>query len=385
MATETRSKAIAAMEYTRQANRLSYVTRQEKKEASPRNAAVEARFVTAHDPVVVTASGGRLPVIPLEEAEKLNRLKREVEGFDEADEDDEAGLPPSSAGLDVKKHRRHGHRLDEASPDADADGPDDGEGVWRAASAPLRDAIPPARTTPLFPPIPLYGPPGTLLKLQGLLFRFSSFFLSLGFLAIIVLGSIFTSLPTLAREGLVRMVGIDPDKQRPFYEEELRRKKARKEANRAWTAQHRRSGSRGRAGDGADEASDARVDAEFEPTEGGPDPVVCDIGYYARRVGLDAEEYEVQTEDGFIISLWHIYNPKEYRPAPAQQRRYRSPEVFRQDDPSKAADPQQRTTHERTHGRKPKYPVLLMHGLLQSSGAYCANDDDSLAFYLCKR
>src|SRR5271155_3847729 len=26
----------------------------------------------------------------------------------------------------------------------------------------------------------------------------------------------------------------------------------------------------------------------------------------------------------------------------------------------------------------------LMHGLLQSAGAYCTNDDDSLAFFLCK-
>ena len=33
----------------------------------------------------------------------------------------------------------------------------------------------------------------------------------------------------------------------------------------------------------------------------------------------------------------------------------------------------------------PGYPVLMIHGLLQSSGAYCTNDDDSLAFFLCKR
>ena len=29
--------------------------------------------------------------------------------------------------------------------------------------------------------------------------------------------------------------------------------------------------------------------------------------------------------------------------------------------------------------------MLMMHGLLQSSGAYCTNDDESLAFFLCKR
>jgi hypothetical protein len=31
-----------------------------------------------------------------------------------------------------------------------------------------------------------------------------------------------------------------------------------------------------------------------------------------------------------------------------------------------------------------KYPVLLLHGLLQASGTFCVNDDSSLAFFLCK-
>jgi len=31
-----------------------------------------------------------------------------------------------------------------------------------------------------------------------------------------------------------------------------------------------------------------------------------------------------------------------------------------------------------------KYPVLLWPGLMQSSGAFCVNDESSLAFYLCK-
>src|SRR5271170_7864799 len=31
-----------------------------------------------------------------------------------------------------------------------------------------------------------------------------------------------------------------------------------------------------------------------------------------------------------------------------------------------------------------KYPVLLLHGLLQASGTFCVNDESSLAFYLCK-
>jgi len=33
---------------------------------------------------------------------------------------------------------------------------------------------------------------------------------------------------------------------------------------------------------------------------------------------------------------------------------------------------------------KGKYPVLLWPGLMQSSGAFCVNDESSLAFFLCK-
>ncbi|EQB58028.1 sterol esterase [Colletotrichum gloeosporioides Cg-14] len=112
---------------------------------------------------------------------------------------------------------------------------------------------------------------------------------------------------------------------------------------------------------------------EFVPTEGGPDPIVCDVGYYARRVGLDVEEFQVQTEDGFVIDLWHVYDPKEYTPLSEKERADRGPDVFTTSR-KKLKDPEQ----------KKKFPVLLMHGLLQSSGAYCTNDEDSLAFYLCK-
>ncbi len=381
MTTEpVQDKAIVAQEYTRQAKRLSYASRRHTGGTRARNTAVEAKFITAHDPVVVTASGGRLPVVPLAEAKRLNQLKEKVKAYDLSAE--ATALMDGVTSADEKPGAGDTSESSESSQHGPKRGPNERH-ESHDASAPLRGAIPPSRTTPLFPPIPLYGPPTYLLKLQSLYFRTISFFLSLAFLGIIVLGSIFTSIPNLAKEGVVRLMGKDPDVQRPFYEEERRRRRIRREAEKEWTTRLRRKNSQGSKPDA--NAEDASSDFDFEPTEGGPDPVVCDVQYYARRVGLDVEEYEVQTEDGFIITLWHLFNPKEYTPGPAEHRRYRSPEVFKEDE--KKAEPQTWRSSEQTDSkqRPRRYPVLLMHGLLQSAGAYCSNDDDSLAFFLCKR
>lgn len=32
----------------------------------------------------------------------------------------------------------------------------------------------------------------------------------------------------------------------------------------------------------------------------------CDVGYYAQRVGLECHESQVETEDGFILTIQHI-------------------------------------------------------------------------------
>ena len=160
----------------------------------------------------------------------------------------------------------------------------------------------------------------------------------------------------------------NPDKQRPFYQEEMRRRQARQEMERKW----KRRRSQERAPQDREESSS---DEEgYIPTEGGPDPIKCDVGYYARRVGLDVEEFQVQTEDGFIIDLWHVYDPREYAKLGEEERTHRGPDLFTDEKKQTPKNPD----------KKPKFPVLLMHGLLQSSGAYCVNDEDSLAFYLCK-
>ncbi|KAL2259015.1 hypothetical protein VTK26DRAFT_7454 [Humicola hyalothermophila] len=354
-------------EFAEQAEKLSHhhpVNREDDE-----GVAVEARFVTPQDPVVVTADGSRLPAVPLKEAHKLNVLREEA-----------------AAQLYAQGNESHGGHVEKpkavgsAREDARAtEGPAEGR-QKSPDSRSLRRAMPPSHTNPLFPPLPLYGPPSLLRDIQCLVFRVSSFFLSLAFLAVIVLGALFTSIGPAFRRLWLRATSKDPDANRPFYAEEMRRKRLRKKRERQWKQRQSASPGDGRAEGSCtgDDDDDDDNDDGFVPTEGGPDPIVCDPAYYARRVGLDIEMFEVQTEDGFIIELWHVYDPREYTPLPPEERRHGEPETF--DLPPKR-EPATDTTDP---SRRPRFPVLLMHGLLQSSGAYCVNDASSLAFYLCR-
>ncbi|KAJ5183829.1 hypothetical protein N7492_001445 [Penicillium capsulatum] len=216
---------------------------------------------------------------------------------------------------------------------------------------------------PLFPPLPSYGPPTFFRKIQYFLLRVISFILSLCFLTVVFAGALACTAGSAVSDALSRLSGHNPEHQRKFYAEERDRRLARAESDRRWYARQRRGH--------VDEESSLY---NFPPKEGGKDPIVCDVAYYARRVGLDVETFRVQTEDGFIITLWHVYHPREYTALPAEQRRERGPAVF--------GEPKDMHSSKRISNRR--YPVLLIHGLLQSSGTYCTNDDDSLAFYLCK-
>jgi pimeloyl-ACP methyl ester carboxylesterase len=338
--------------YAKQAAKLSLVDPEEDADGS--GTAIRADYVTPRDTVVVMGDGGRLPGVPLEEAERLNGLRRQCKGKGGKIVGDAEGAE------EVEKEE---DRL--AGDEEGTDARPSGEGS-------LRRAMPPSRTNPLFPPLPLYGPSSLTRDLQCWTFRTTSFFLSCAFLGVIVMGAGVTSVPAICRYLWYRVTFRDPDKGRVFYEEERRRRRIRKEEERNWKKMNRRRKSHEKI-DNEDEAGQG----EFVPTEGGKDPLVCDVGYYARRVGLDVEELKVETEDGFIIELWHVYNPREYTPMNASQRAPRGPELFTGRGPSRVL-PTDST-------RKPKYPVLMIHGLLQSAGAYCTNDDHSLAFYLCKQ
>ncbi|KAJ5081241.1 hypothetical protein N7456_013479 [Penicillium angulare] len=216
---------------------------------------------------------------------------------------------------------------------------------------------------PLFPPLPVYGPPSFARNLQYFAFRTASFVLSLAFLTFIFIGAIACIIGATLSNAIARLFGHQTGPERIFHTEEQTRRSKRADSDRKWHIKRQKK----------------HVDEEQGPDEcpaleGGRDPVVCDVAYYARRVGLDVETFRVQTEDGFIITLWHVYNPQEYTALSPEQRRERGSAVFtgaREDNPS--------------HNKSPRrYPVLLIHGLLQSAGTYCTNDDDSLAFYLCK-
>ncbi|KAG6141812.1 hypothetical protein E4U28_002906 [Claviceps purpurea] len=217
----------------------------------------------------------------------------------------------------------------------------------------------------LFPDLPSHGPPSFLSAVKALFFRTTAFFLSLSFLGFLLIASIVTKIPrSLAKKFLYSLTLRDTNKLRPHYEEERRRAEVRRQKQKEWEHRH----SAAKIGGDLEGAAE-----DFIPTEGGKDRIVCDVAYYARRVGLDVDVFLVCTEDGFLIELWHVYDPRDYIFHDAEEevsdntRRAKRPrKIFRPDK------------------QKPKFPVLLIHGLLQSSGAYCSNDDDSLAFWLCK-
>lgn len=368
MSARSSRKSESIVQFAQQSERLSLLSQSSEAQDGEKTAAVGARFITPKDPVIELANGDRLPAVPLAEAQKLNELKDKIEDED-CRKDTSAPANLRQAEEQVQEAAKLSHTQD-PNPQNDQ--------LSEAEGAPLRSAVPPSRTDPLFPPLPLYGPPTLARSLQCTVFQVTSFFLSLSFLAVIVVGSAFTSLPLMFRHIGARLICANPDSWRPFHWEEKRRRKARKESQRAWKHKKRQRNSIVKPDNKDDEENTANSE-QFIPTEGGKDPLVCDASYYARRVGLDIEEYKVQTEDGFIINLWHVYNPSQYTPASAEERGYGKPEVFQNGE-----DGGGRNYASRNGGRR-RYPVLMMHGLLQSAGAYCTNDDDSLAFFLAKR
>jgi len=356
---------IAAIKYAHQAEKLSHLA-PDPDGTNTGAAAVRAEWITPQDPIIVTADGGRLPTVPLAEAAKLNELREELK------------LDGEKAILDPEEQSHIKEEIDNTkdespgSEQSESTVPHDKSMIQRSGEGSLRRSQAPSRTNPLFPPLPLYGPPSRLRDIQCMFFRATSSILSLAFLGVIVLGAGFTSIPLMFKHVWLRLVFQNPDERRPFHEEEERRKRVRKEAEIAWKKKRLRRSSETQTDDNEEEAGE---NDGFIPTEGGPDPLVCDVGYYARRVGLDVEEFKVQTEDGFIIRLWHVYNPLEFTPLTEAEREIRGPDLFTGAGPSQPG---------RNSSSKPKYPILMIHGLLQSAGAYCTNDDSSFAFYLCK-
>ncbi|KAE8351415.1 Alpha/Beta hydrolase protein [Aspergillus coremiiformis] len=224
-----------------------------------------------------------------------------------------------------------------------------------------KNHVSPSQDHPLFPPLPVYGPPLFAFTIKCLVLQCVSFVLSLLFLGAVIVGALVRRTALAVPHVRARLRGQDLNEQRAFYAEERARELERQKNLQKWIRRQEKK------------EVDEEAPDECPPLEGGKDPVICDVAYYARRVGLDVETFRVQTEDGFIITLWHVYNPQEYMCLPADARGPRGSGVFTG-----------KKEHEPSPRSRRKYPVLLVHGLLQSAGAYCTNDEDSLAFYLCK-
>ena len=88
---KTRTKAQAAIEFAKQSERLGQYAPNEANDAGGSTQAVEARFITAQDPVIQTVTGDRLPAVPVEEATKLNELKDILDDRDPSESEPVSG------------------------------------------------------------------------------------------------------------------------------------------------------------------------------------------------------------------------------------------------------------------------------------------------------
>jgi len=124
-----------------------------------------------------------------------------------------------------------------------------------------------------FPPVPTH-----YSFFAKYFYRILSFFLSILFLSCNVIIATVHSVPSIGRVILSWLRFRDPNRHRPFYKLEKSRRKI--------------------------------------PTG----KLKCDVAYYAKLVGLDTEELNIETEDGFILTVQHII---DRRPGAVYWRRKR--------------------------------------------------------------
>jgi len=117
--------------------------------------------------------------------------------------------------------------------------------------------------TSVLPPLPSHY---SFLTTQ--FYRLLSFFLSLAFLTVVVTLAMFKTFPSIAWIVRSRIQFKDPNRLRPFYKQEKERK--------------------------------------HKPQR----KLKCDVSYYAQQEGLSCQEFKVETEDGFILTIHHIFDPE---------------------------------------------------------------------------
>ncbi|KZV94259.1 alpha/beta-hydrolase [Exidia glandulosa HHB12029] len=91
---------------------------------------------------------------------------------------------------------------------------------------------------------------------------------------------------------------------------------------------------------------------EWDQHESFLDEVVTkDVCYYAQAAGFHIEVDEITTQDGFILKMHRVVNPRMQRDAKGRGG----------------------------------FPVLIMHGLFQSSGSFITSEERSMAFWLAEQ
>ena len=89
-----------------------------------------------------------------------------------------------------------------------------------------------------------------------------------------------------------------------------------------------------------------------DPKRWKKEKLVKDVGYYARSCGFDIVDETVETEDGFYLRVHRVIDPT-------------------------------RKDEKRKDGRG-GFPILIQHGLFQSSGSFVTSEERSLAFWLAR-
>ncbi|KAN0062337.1 hypothetical protein ACQY0O_005219 [Thecaphora frezii] len=81
--------------------------------------------------------------------------------------------------------------------------------------------------------------------------------------------------------------------------------------------------------------------------------LVKDVRYYAASCGFEIRNETVETQDGYYLRMHRVIDPE--------------------------------TTHKKHSDGRGGFPVLIMHGLFQSSGSFVTSEERSLAFWLARK
>ena len=89
-----------------------------------------------------------------------------------------------------------------------------------------------------------------------------------------------------------------------------------------------------------------------DPKRWNKEKLVKDVRYYAASCGFEIINETVETQDGYYLRMNRVIDPQ--------------------------------TTHKKHSDGRGGFPVLIMHGLFQSSGSFVTSEERSLAFWLAR-